>query len=193
MAKIYTKTGDKGKTSLFDGTRVYKNNIRVEAYGTVDELNAVIGIVISEVHSSGLIVRGWGKEFGNILIQIQNNLFEIGADLANPNVPENVKLMQQLGKHTGQLENYIDKMTVQMPELTHFILPCGGKISAYLQLARTVSRRTERLVVSLAQQEPVGKEILIYLNRLSDVFYTMSRYSNFKEGKQETIWVSKTK
>jgi cob(I)alamin adenosyltransferase len=182
--KIYTKTGDKGKTSLIDGTRVYKNDLRVEAYGTVDELNAVIGIVVSEVPS---------EKFKNTLIQIQNDLFEIGSNLADPKAIENEKLQKQLEKHTEDLEKYIDGLTTEMPELTYFILPGGGKVSAFLHLARTVSRRAERNIVSLAQTEHVTKEVLIYLNRLSDVFHTMSRYANFMENKQETIWVSKTK
>ncbi len=186
--KIYTKTGDKGKTSLFDGTRVYKSNIRVETYGTVDELNSIIGIVIAELGIANYEL-GVKKE----LIAIQNNLFEIGACLANPAVLENLKLNQQLEENTKQLENYIDVMTAEMPELTHFILPGGGKAGAFLQLARTVSRRAERQTVALSQQASVAREILIYLNRLSDVFHTMSRYVNFKENKKEVIWVSKTR
>lgn len=184
--KIYTKTGDKGKTSLFDGTRVYKNNPRVETYGTVDELNSVIGIVVAET-------KHIDTKFKTTLIEIQNNLFEIGAKLANPNTPENQQLLRQLEKHTRHLEDYIDELTVLMPEITNFILPGGGRVGAYLHLARTISRRAERLVVALSQQEAIEREILIYLNRLSDVFYTMSRYSNFKEGKEETVWISKTK
>lgn len=184
--KIYTKTGDKGKTSLFDGTRVYKNNIRVASYGTIDELNAVLGIVASQ-----LTIENYQLRMKEVLIQIQHDLFEIGARLANPQVAENPKLMKCLEEDTRQLEVYIDEKTIEMPELTFFILPGGGKVGAFLQLARTVSRRAERMVVSLSQEESVEKEILVYLNRLSDVFHTMSRYANFKEHKEETIWISK--
>ncbi|HSW96654.1 MAG TPA: cob(I)yrinic acid a,c-diamide adenosyltransferase [Candidatus Saccharimonadales bacterium] len=186
--KIYTKTGDKGKTSLFDGTRVYKNNLRVETYGVIDELNAVLGIVVSFFEKKEYHEQLQGK-----IVIIQNDLFEIGARLANPQVPKNLKLMSQLHEHTEQLEGYIDSLTIQMPELTYFILPGGGTIGAFLQLARTVSRRAERHIVTLSQKEVIEKEILIYINRLSDVFHTMSRYANFKENKKETMWISKTR
>ncbi|HSW88366.1 MAG TPA: cob(I)yrinic acid a,c-diamide adenosyltransferase [Candidatus Saccharimonadales bacterium] len=184
--KIYTKTGDKGKTSLFDGTRVYKDNLRVESYGTIDELNAVLGIVVSFFEE-----KEYHKQLQENIVMIQNDLFEIGARLANPHVPENPKLMEQLQEHTAQLEVYIDELTIEMPELTYFILPGGGKAGAFLQLARTVSRRAERRIVALCQKEAVEKEVLIYINRLSDVFHTMSRYINFKENKKETIWTSR--
>lgn len=191
--KIYTKTGDKGKTSLFDGTRVYKNNPRVETYGTVDELNSIIGIVIAESQTS-VPNSGRGKsKINNTLIQIQNNLFEIGANLANPNKTDDQKLRSHLAEQTKILEQSIDDLTVQMPELTYFILPGGGKAGAFLQLARTVARRAERNIVTLNQQEIVEREILIYLNRLSDAFHTMSRYVNMMENKKETIWISQIK
>jgi cob(I)alamin adenosyltransferase len=127
------------------------------------------------------------------LIQIQNDLFEIGSNLADPKAIENEKLQKQLEQHTKDLEKYIDELTVEMPELTYFILPGGGKVGSFLHLARTVSRRAERNIVFLSQTEHVTKEVVIYLNRLSDVFHTMSRYANFMEKKQETIWVSTTK
>src|SRR5258708_5816808 len=123
MLKIYTKTGDKGKTSLFDGTRVYKNNPRVEAFGTIDELNSVIGIVVSEIHAFPI-----NEKFKDTLIKIQNNLFEIGAILANPSQKEHIDIMQHIEKHTKGLENYVDELTIEMPELTHFILPGGGRV-----------------------------------------------------------------
>src|SRR6266702_3856642 len=115
--KIYTKTGDKGKTSLFDGTRVYKNNARVETYGVIDELNAVLGIVISELETPDYdpACRQAGLRMKEVLVQIQNDLFEIGARLANPHVAENQKLMKQLQELTAQLEVYIDELTIEMP------------------------------------------------------------------------------
>ena len=109
MLKIYTKTGDKGKTSLFDGTRVYKNNPRVEAFGTIDELNSVIGIVVSEIHAFPI-----NEKFKDTLIKIQNNLFEIGAILANPSQKEHIDIMQHIEKHTKGLENYVDELTIEM-------------------------------------------------------------------------------
>src|SRR5579871_3425188 len=153
--KIYTKTGDKGKTSLFNGARVYKNNIRVEAYGTVDELNSVIGIVLTQVKSSKLKLQNDGIKFKTTLIAIQNMLFEIGACLANPTVKTNTKIKKQLDEHTKVIETYIDELTEQLPELRHFILPGGGEVGAFLQLARTVSRRVERIIVSLSQETEV--------------------------------------
>lgn len=191
--KIYTKTGDKGKTSLMDGTRIYKDDIRVEAYGTIDELNSVIGLIVSEIDNGKLTrEKEVYEKLKKKLVTIQNNLFEIGARLANPQVSENEKLLQIIDEHTHHLEAYIDEMTIELPELTFFILPGGGKIGSLLHLARTVSRRAERRVVALTQQENIEKEILVYINRLSDLFHTMSRYINFKEQKKETIWFSRS-
>lgn len=186
--KIYTKTGDKGKTSLFDGRRVFKYDIRVETYGTIDEVNSVLGVVLSSVSKSS----SYYKSFFEIIILIQHDLFEIGARLANPSASENSKLLTRLTQHTSLIEKEIDRQTDALPALTNFILPGGGTVGALLQLARTVSRRAERRIVELSQKEPVEKEILIYVNRLSDLVHTMSRYANYHDKKPETIWVSQT-
>lgn len=182
--KIYTKTGDKGKTSLFDGTRIPKNNIRVETYGTIDELNAVLGIVIANLENTD----EYKKDFQKNLTTMQQDLFEIGARLANPKSKLDTDFCEQLANRTEVFEEYIDEMTSELPELTNFILPGGGKVGSLLQLARTVCRRAERQVVSLARQDTVDNEILMYLNRLSDLFHTMSRFANLKEKKKEIIW-----
>jgi len=174
---IYTRTGDKGTTSLFDKTRVLKSNVRVEAYGTIDELNSAIGAVISHLEDASDLVA---KE----LELIQHDLLEIGAALANPKaIP-----IKGLNKRTTDFEKLIDKMTDKLPELKNFILPGGSKAGSFLHIARTISRRAERLIVGLIQNEKVDEDIVIYVNRLSDLLFTMSRFVNHLENKKETIW-----
>lgn len=170
---IYTRKGDKGQTSLFNGLTLSKSHVRVEAYGTIDELNSIIGMVNSRVS----LLK---KE----LLRIQNDLLFIGSILADPNN----RKANGLEKRVLEFENLIDNLTKQMPELTNFILPGGGKVSGLLHFARTVSRRVERNVVSLTKKEKVDDNILMYLNRLSDLFFTMARYENFKLKKKEIIW-----
>lgn len=173
--KIYTRTGDKGKTSLFDGKRVFKSDRKVEAYGTIDELNSAIGAA-----SAFIKVASINKE----LEQIQNDLFEIGSSLAvSKTLP-----VDQLENRPKEFEVLIDKLTKQLPLLSQFILPGGGKGGALLHVARTVARRAERNIVQLNQKEHVDQTIIIYLNRLSDLLFTMSRFVNFKEKKKEKIW-----
>ena|SRR6266568_4064187 len=194
--KIYTKTGDKGKTSLFDGSRVSKDDIRVETYGTIDELNAAIGLCVSFINKeldSGRVrspLAGMTKVREHLIL-IQNDLFEIGACLANPTAPGNPRLITQLHDNTLKSEQLIDDLTAKLPELFNFILPGGSHAASFLQLARTVSRRAERRVVSLSHQQRINNEILIYLNRLSDLFHVMSRFVNFSENQKEIIWKSK--
>ena len=179
---IYTRTGDKGQTSLFNKQRVFKFHIRVEAYGTVDELNSAIGLVIAKV-SKAKKVSKVSKE----LIKIQNDLLEIGSTLANPSAEPLV----YLNKRVTEFEKFIDEMTGQMPVLKNFILPGGGKGGSFLQFARTVSRRAERRVVELADKEDIDSNIVIYMNRLSDLLFTMARFVNFKEKQKETIWTKR--
>ena len=183
--KIYTKTGDKGKTSLFGGQRVPKSDIRVEAYGTIDELNSVIGVAIAQVQISRLR-QGFGGQakIKNELIKIQNDLLDIGSQLANPSA----KKVQRLEIRVEEFEELIDKLTEKLPELRNFILPGGGRAGSLLHLARSVSRRAERRAVALSQKEKVDENILKYLNRLSDLLFTMARFVNHKEKKKEVIW-----
>lgn len=176
-SKIYTKKGDKGETSLFGGTRVPKNSLRVDTYGTVDELDSSIGVVIAHLPLEE-------KKLISLLTSIQHDLLLIGSSLANP-VP---KPLPHLGRREKVFEKQIDKMTVQMPELHNFILPGGGKPGAFLHLARTICRRAERRVVKLSREEPIEPAILRYFNRLSDLLFTMARFINHAEGKKETIW-----
>ncbi len=175
---IYTKTGDKGDTGLFNGKRVSKASLRIEAIGTVDELNSVIGFVISQLTISK-------SQLTKELIKIQSDLFVIGGALANPRGEIN------LSKRTKEFEKLIDELTRKLPPLFNFILPGGGIAGASLHLARTVCRRAERRIVSLSGKEKVQSEIIIYINRLSDLFLTMSRFVNQKEKKKETIWKPK--
>lgn len=173
MVKIYTKTGDKGETSLYGGKRVSKASLRVEAYGTVDELNSAIGVAIAE-----------RSNIKKELIQIQSDLLEIGSVLASPKVAS----MKGLGKRVEQFEKMIDEMTEELSELRNFILPGGGIVGSRLHFVRTLARRAERRIVELSKKENVDREILIYFNRLSDLLFTMARFVNLKEGKKETVW-----
>ncbi len=175
---IYTRTGDKGKTSLFDGKKVLKSDKKVETYGTVDELNSSIGLAIAFIKVSSI-----NKE----LKEIQNDLLEIGSSLAvSYTLP-----VDQLAKRPEQFEILIDRLTNQMPSLNQFILPGGGKGGAQLHIARTVARRAERRIVDLAQKEEVDPIIIIYLNRLSDLLFTMARFVNYKEKQKENVWKKK--
>ncbi len=179
--KIYTKSGDKGFTGLIGGKRVSKSHIRIEAYGSIDEINSVTGICRSFSSDSNI-----QKE----LERIQNHLFIIGSELATPEV----RLMEKFGldkidKDSIQyLEDLIDKLTLELPELKNFILPGGSKSSAYFHLARTVCRRAERAVIRLKKYVEIRNEIVIYLNRLSDLFFVISRYENKVNNIPDVIW-----
>lgn len=178
--KIYTKTGDSGQTSLFGGKRVSKANLRVEAYGTVDELNSMIGVVVSMGHGTKDLVD-------KTLLKIQSDLFEIGSALATPGdrIQETSVV---LAKRVKEFEGIIDKMTEVLPELHNFILPGGASIAAQLHLARSVARRAERRVIALSVKEVIDTEIIVYFNRLSDLLFTMARFVNHQENKKEMIW-----
>jgi cob(I)alamin adenosyltransferase len=173
---IYTRTGDKGRTSLFSGVRVSKASLRVETYGTVDELNSVIGLVLS-FNKNSLKLR---RE----LLKIQQDLLDVGSALANPKS----KPLNYLEKRVKEFENFIDEMTKSLPPLKNFILPGGGKTGATLNLARTVCRRAERRIVALSSQEKIDGNIIVYFNRLSDLLFVMARFSNFREKKKEAVW-----
>ncbi len=178
MTKIYTKTGDKGKTSLFDGTKVPKYNIRVDSYGSIDELNRLIGVCSSFVKH---------KLIKNGLEKIQNDLLDIGSALATPHpLP-----VEGLPQRTSEFEGLIDKLTAKLPKLSNFILPSGSRGGSLLHLARSVSRRAERRVVELSSKQKIDPQILVYLNRLSDLLFTFARFENYKQKKSEKIWRKK--
>ncbi|HLF63687.1 MAG TPA: cob(I)yrinic acid a,c-diamide adenosyltransferase [Saprospiraceae bacterium] len=176
--KIYTKTGDAGETGLYGGTRLPKHHIRIETYGTVDELNAYVGYLCESVADTG--VR-------ELLIKIQNNLFTIGGMLAlDPSKSLKVPLIVQ-GDIT-RLEIAIDAMEEDLPPIKQFILPSGHHIGSLAHIVRTVCRRAERAVVALHAQEPVDPLVLQYLNRLADYFFVMARYLNMLAGATERPW-----
>jgi len=179
--KIYTKTGDKGETSLFGGKRVRKDDLRISAYGTVDELNAVLGIAVTEVKD---------EELSSVLQSLQNELFVLGSDLATPADKGNKGfVIPRIEKENCvRLEMLIDRFDAKLQELKNFILPGGSKGSANLHLARTVCRRAEREVVSLSKNEEINSEIEVYLNRLSDLLFVLARYQNFISGTADINW-----
>lgn len=198
---IYTRTGDKGKTSLFDGTRVLKSHERVETYGTIDELNSTLGVVIAEMKSSysssesGAAGESRSKSarlartirLQQELEKIQHDLLDIGSALATP-YPLPVIGLE---KRSQDFEGLIDDMTAKMPEIRYFILPGGGQVGSLLHVARTITRRAERQLVRLSQQEEVDETIIKFVNRLSDLLFTMARFVNHLEKKKEIKWVKK--
>jgi cob(I)alamin adenosyltransferase len=177
--KIYTKTGDQGDTSLFGGQRVPKDALRIEAYGTVDELNSVIGIVLAD---------GPEKDIARVLTQVQNQLFALGADLATPRsvTKKNVKRFE--ARDSVPLEKHIDAIQLRLTSLRSFILPGGTPVAARLHFARTVCRRAERIVVRLSRNEDIGEGMTMYLNRLSDLLFVLARYANTSGGIPEVKW-----
>lgn len=180
--RIYTKTGDDGTTGLFGGTRVTKDDLRIEAYGTVDELNAIIGIALT--HDMADQVR-------EELTAISSQLFTLGADLATPlDPPPSYHIPRITQEHVSALERLIDRHDDTLAPLKAFILPGGTKGAAYLHLARTVCRRAERCIVSLARREDVGEHVVHYVNRLSDYLFTAARAVNMAAGVEDVPWRS---
>ncbi len=177
--KIYTKTGDDGTTSLYGGKRVAKSNLRIDAYGTVDELNSVLGICRSLEPP---------KKVDIILKRIQNQLFNLGADLATPISKKDSLNFRINSDDIKFLEISIDKYDAENKPLKKFILPAGSIVSTYLHFARTVCRRAERLVVKLAGKETINKNTIVYLNRLSDLLFVMARWVNKKNKIREIFW-----
>jgi cob(I)alamin adenosyltransferase len=178
LTKIYTRAGDAGETSLGDGSRVSKTDPRIETYGTVDELNAVIGLVLA---------AGPPDEFRPWLERVQNELFDLGADLSVPLSDERERLRVDEAQVAG-LEALCDTVNERLEPLRSFVLPGGTEIAARLHLARTVCRRAERLAVALAADTPVNPAALSYLNRLSDLLFILARAANLAEGRDEPLW-----
>ena len=182
LDRIYTRGGDLGDTSLGDGHRVAKHNLRVHAYGAVDELNAALGV--ARLHAGG-------TPADPMLERIQNDLFDLGADLCVPPPPEDDERhrtrLRVVPEQVAWLEERIDEVNGELPPLTSFVVPGGTPLSAHLHVARTVCRRAERDVCSLAAQEPVTPEVIAYLNRLSDLLFVLARAANGEGG--ETTWV----
>jgi len=177
--KIYTRTGDEGETSLFAGGRASKGDLRLHAYGTVDELNTILGLAAA---------AGVGGSVTAPLARVQAELFTVGADLATPLSAQPKWLVRVSAEMTKRLEAEIDTWQAGLPELRNFILPGGTLGGAFLHQARTVCRRAERWLVMLREQEPVNAEALRYLNRLSDWLFVAARVANHEAGKPEIPW-----
>ena len=183
--KIYTKTGDKGETGLFGGERVSKDSLRISAYGTIDELNSFIGLATTEVKDENV------KEN---LLKIQNLLFVVGSDLSTPENEKTKKLNIQRtpASFYSAIEKMIDDYDAQLEELRNFILPGGTRGAAILHICRTICRRAEREVVTLKNSVTIGENIIIFLNRLSDLFFVLSRFENKVSNHPDTIWNPKS-
>ncbi|UPT70262.1 MAG: cob(I)yrinic acid a,c-diamide adenosyltransferase [Flavobacterium sp. JAD_PAG50586_2] len=185
--KVYTKTGDKGTTALFGGTRVPKHHIRIESYGTVDELNSHIGLLRDQEMN---------PLYKNVLIEVQDRLFTVGAILATPPEKETLKNGQPRLQNLGILESdieflekEIDSMEASLPQMTHFVLPGGHTTVSYCHIARCVCRRAERLAVHLHESEPTDELVIKYLNRLSDYLFVLARKLTLDLKAEEVQWI----
>ncbi len=209
LTRIYTGGGDKGETSLGDGARVSKHDRRVNAYGTVDEANAVIGVVRAELRREieGVVAARAGLEpgageahaakdrldhlrrFDAMLAYVQNDLFDAGADLCNPlDQQRRTEALRVSAAQGKRLEQEIDSLNVDLQPLKSFVLPGGTAVAAFLHQARTVVRRAERQVTEIAAAEPINPEVVVYLNRLSDLLFVMARHANDR-GAADVLWV----
>jgi len=183
ITRVYTRTGDDGTTGLGGGQRVSKGSPRIAAYGTVDELNALIGVAMT---------TGLEKELVNELSRIQNELFHLGSDLCFLEEDKDSTALPGIEeRHITRLEEMMDRLSSEVPPLESFVLPGGSAGGATLHVARTCCRRAERELVLLAEQERVGAFTVRYLNRLSDALFVMARFENSQKGVQETIWNSR--
>ena len=184
LNRIYTRTGDAGETALGSGERVSKANIRIAAYGTVDETNATVGV--ARLHTNGM-------KLDAMLARIQNELFDLGADLCVPDRGQKLEYepLRILPKQYERLEQEIDELNAELAPLRSFVLPAGHAAAAQLHVCRTVCRRAERLIVELAalHNEPVSEGAIAYINRLSDFFFVASRWVNAKHGTGDVLWV----
>ena len=178
--KIYTKTGDQGQTSLIGGTRVPKHHLRIESYGTVDELNSFIGLIRDQQVS---------EHQQNLLKEIQDRLFTIGSALASDPEKSKMKIPDLHQEDIELLEKEIDTMTADLPELRHFILPGGSNAISFCHLARCVCRRAERICVHLSEDSFVDEKVMVYLNRLSDYLFVLSRKLCFDNQIEENKWI----
>jgi len=178
MVKIYTKTGDSGTTSLFGGKRLSKNDTRIEAYGTVDELNSLLGLILAENPQADVNKK---------LTRVQKELFVLGSDLSAPQDIK-VKTPRITKTYISRLEKEIDRMEKHLPKLKNFILPGGSKTGAKLHLARSIARRAERSIAALSSTEKINQNAQVYINRLSDWFFVLARFINKLENQKESIW-----
>ena len=181
-SKIYTKTGDQGKTSLVGGERVSKGDLRLDCYGTVDELNSVLGVLLSHLQAYGF------EAPVRFLTQAQNQLFNLGSELACVDEKLSTQLPQILPEHITALEKQMDLLSQSLPPLQEFILPGGHLLASQTHMARTVCRRAERLCCNLAESEKIPESVIPYLNRLNDYFFVLARFFNHQLGITEVTW-----
>lgn len=182
--RVYTRAGDQGQTSLIGGDRVSKASPRVECYGAVDELNAALGLV-----RTALVGSAAAGTLLPIVARVQNELFNLGAELATPDPERRARSPRIEARHVTALEEEIDQLNEDLPELRSFVLPGGGWTSSYLHLARTICRRAERLLVAVAGDgEDLGEQALAYVNRLSDALFVFGRWAALVEGETEPLW-----
>lgn len=184
--KLYTKSGDDGSTGLFGGDRVSKDHPRVEAYGTVDELNASLGLVSAILDADNEL----GQRFADILTRLQSRLFDIGADLATPEASRHESKISRIAQpHIDEAEGWIDEVDAGNDPMTSFVLPGGCELAARLHLARVVCRRAERRMVNLSHTDTVNPLSIIFINRLSDLLFAMARRANKEAGVPDVPWV----
>jgi cob(I)alamin adenosyltransferase len=187
ITKVYTRTGDKGDTALVGGKRVPKDSPRIEAYGTIDELNSVVGL--ARVFNEESLEAGEGHRFlDEVLCRLQDELFDIGSELATP--PESYQEgMYRVGEdEIEKIEKLIDQCQQDLEPLRSFVLPGGGRIGAYLHECRTVCRRAEREILRLSRAEEINHDVIKYVNRLSDLFFVLSRWISKQTGEPEYLW-----
>ncbi len=177
LTKIYTRGGDAGETSLGDGTRTSKLDLRIAAYGTVDELNSALGLVLAADRPG---------EIGDVLTRVQNELFDLGADLSVPLEHEGRLRITQ--DQVDVLERECDRFNAALPELRSFVLPGGSELAALLHIARTICRRAEREVLRASEAHTLNPLVLVYLNRLSDLLFILARGANATDGREEPLW-----
>jgi cob(I)alamin adenosyltransferase len=181
--KVYTKQGDRGMTSLPGGASARKDSPRIECYGSLDGLNATLGLVRTALADSAA-----GPRLLPIVARIQNELFNLGTQVATPSAARRAKSPAIEERHIKELEGDIDALNQELSPLTSFVLPGGGWVSSYLHLSRTTCRQCERLLVGLAQDEDVGELVLAYVNRLSDALFVFGRWAAIKDGEAEVLW-----
>lgn len=180
--KIYTRTGDKGDTGLIDGSRISKSDLRIIAYGEVDEANSHIGLIISNIEMNSIF-----DDIRKILLSIQQNLFVLGAELANPRSLKDDKMLVKK-EMISTMEKHIDNFESELEPISYFVLPGGTIESSLLHICRTVVRRAERSTVALAKEQKINQEIVTYLNRLSDLFFVLARVTNKRQKRNDTPW-----
>ena len=187
ITKVYTRTGDRGETALVGGKRVAKDSLRIEAYGTIDELNSIVGL--ARVFNEESLDAGEAHRFlDEVLCQIQDELFDLGSELATPPEFFQQGMYRVGGGEIARLEKLMDKCQKDLEPLTSFILPGGGRVGAHLHQCRTVCRRAEREILRLSREEEINPEVIKYVNRLSDLFFVLSRWIAKQTGEQEYLW-----